>query len=46
VPAAEVLARLDAWLGRPLFSETARPWLGSTEFPDVHGRGPAPSSGG
>jgi len=35
VSAAEILAHLDKWLGRPLFSETARPLLASKEFPPV-----------
>jgi len=35
VPAEEWMARLDAWLGRPLFTETARACLESAEFPAV-----------
>jgi predicted metalloprotease with PDZ domain len=35
VSAAEILSHLDKWLGRPLFSETARPLLASKEFPAV-----------
>jgi hypothetical protein len=35
VPAEEWMARLDAWLGRPLFSRTVAPCLGSPEFPPV-----------
>lgn len=33
--AAEILRHLDAWLGRPLFSETAARHLAASEFPDV-----------
>jgi hypothetical protein len=35
VPASEIVAHLDAWLGRPLFSRIAAPHLASSEFPDV-----------
>lgn len=33
--AAEVVKHLDAWLGRPLFSEITAAALASTEFPDT-----------
>ncbi|MEO6601857.1 MAG: hypothetical protein ABIQ16_18405 [Polyangiaceae bacterium] len=33
--AERVLARLDATLGAPLFSDQARAWLDQSEFPDV-----------
>lgn len=35
LPADEVLAHLDAWLGRPLFSETAGRHVASRDFPAV-----------
>jgi predicted metalloprotease with PDZ domain len=31
----EVIAHLDRWLGRPLFSETTSKWLAAADFPDV-----------
>lgn len=33
VPAADVVAHLDAWLGRPLFSEISSRHLAASEFP-------------
>jgi hypothetical protein len=33
VPAAEILAHLDAWHGRPLFRDVTRRLLASSEFP-------------
>jgi hypothetical protein len=35
VPASEIVAHLDRWLGRPLFSDLASAHLASPEFPDV-----------
>lgn len=34
-PARSVLRELDAWAGRPIFSETAGAWLREAAFPDV-----------
>ena len=33
--AAELLGKLDAWYGKPIFTETAEPMLAQEEFPDV-----------
>lgn len=35
-PARDLLARLDAWYGRPLFTRSADAVLGLEEFPDVN----------
>lgn len=35
IPAAAIVAHLDAWLGRPLFTEVASRHLAATEFPET-----------
>ena len=35
VAAARVMARMDAWVGEPLFTRIAERWLAESAFPDV-----------